>query len=277
MGTVDVYRITNKLDDSTLDAVAMRLEARGKHPRFIAMMNEYLTAMRIDSAATVLDLGCGTGVVSRAIVKRKGFAGRVTGIDRSPYLTMAATRLAAAEGIGNVVEFCSGDSHSLNLPGSEFDAVVAHTLISHVEDPRAALREVARIVKPGGKVGIFDGDYATLTYGGAEDPAKAKAMDEAIINAMVTNPRVMRDMPELLREADLVLEASFAHVVADIGKADFFAPGLQSMLRLLPTAGAMSESEARAWVDAMMRRSDAGIYFGATNFYSYVAMRAPRS
>jgi len=90
---------------------------------------------------------------------------------------------------------------------------------------------------------------------------------------MVTNPRVMREMPRLLREAELVLEASFAHVVADIGKADFFAPGLQSMLRLLPTAGAMSESEARAWVDAMMRRSDEGIYFGATNFYSYVATR----
>jgi ubiquinone/menaquinone biosynthesis C-methylase UbiE len=275
MGTVDVYRITDKLDDSTLDAVAMRLEARGKHPRFIEMMNEYLTVMRIDSAASVLDLGCGTGVVSRAIARRKGFAGRVTGIDRSPYLTMAATRFAAAEGIGKVVEFRTGDSQSLNLPGSAFDAVVAHTLISHVEDPRAALKEIARIVKPGGMVGIFDGDYASLTYGGAEDPAKAKAMDEAIINAMVTNPRVMRDMPGLLREADLVLEASFAYVVADIGKADFFAPGLQSMLRLLPTAGAMSEGEARAWVDAMMRRSDEGIYFGATNFYSYVATRRP--
>ncbi len=45
MATVDVYRITDELDDPTLDAVAVRLEARGKHPRFVEMMHEYLAAM----------------------------------------------------------------------------------------------------------------------------------------------------------------------------------------------------------------------------------------
>ena len=71
MSTVDVYRVTDKLDDLTLDVVVTRLEARGKHPRFIAMMNEYLDAMDIDSAKTVLDIGCGTGVAARAIARRR--------------------------------------------------------------------------------------------------------------------------------------------------------------------------------------------------------------
>jgi hypothetical protein len=48
MGTVDVYRISNKLDDGTLDVLVTRPEARGKHPRFVAMKNEYLDAMGID-------------------------------------------------------------------------------------------------------------------------------------------------------------------------------------------------------------------------------------
>lgn len=273
MATVDVYRITNELDDPTLDAVALRLESRGKHPRFIAMMEEYLAAMRIESAATVLDLGCGTGVVSRAIARRKGFTGRVTGIDRSPYLIAAASRFAASEGVANVVDFRSGDSQSLELRPGGFDAVVAHTLISHVEDQRAVMKEIARVAKPGGRVGIFDGDYASMTYGGSDDPAKAKAIDETIINALVTNPRVMREMPQLLQEVGLSLDAAFGYVVADVGKADFMAPGLQSMLRVLPRSGAMTESEARTWVESMMRRSDQGIYFGAINFYSYVATR----
>lgn len=55
MGTVDVYRVTGKLDDATLDALATRLEARGKHPRFGRMLGEYLDAMEIDSAESVLD------------------------------------------------------------------------------------------------------------------------------------------------------------------------------------------------------------------------------
>jgi ubiquinone/menaquinone biosynthesis C-methylase UbiE len=272
MATVDVYRITDKLDDPTLDAVAARLEARGKHPRFIAMMQEYVGAMGIDAAATVLDLGCGTGVASRAIAQRKAFAGRVTGIDRSAYLIAAAKRFATQEGVADVTEFRTGDSQSLNLPNAAFDAVIAHTLISHVEDPASVLREMARIVKPHGRIGIFDGDYASLTYG-TIDPATGKVTDEMIINALVTNPRVMREMPYLLKEAGLVLEASFAHVVADIGRADFFAPGLQSLVRVLPKSGAMSESEARAWVNAMLRQSEEGTYFGASNFYSYVARR----
>jgi len=272
MATVDVYRITDQLDDPTLEAVAARLEARGKHPRFIEMMNEYLAAMDIDSAANALDLGCGTGVVSRAVARRTGFGGRVTGIDRSRYLISAAQRFAAEEGVGEAVEFRVGDSQSLKLPDAGFDAVVAHTLLSHVEHPRAVVGEMARIVRPGGRIGIFDGDFASITYG-TDDPARAEATDEMMVKALSTNPRVMREMPQLLRDAGLLLEASFAHVIADVGKADFFAPGLQSLIKVLPKAGAMGELEARTWVDAMMKRSDEGVYFGACNYYAYVARR----
>ena len=68
MGTVDVYRITNSLDDGTLDVLVTRLEARGKHPRFAEMIGEYLNAMAIDSAKSVLDLGCGTGVAALSLI-----------------------------------------------------------------------------------------------------------------------------------------------------------------------------------------------------------------
>jgi SAM-dependent methyltransferase len=272
MAIADPYRITNQLDDPTLDALIARLEARGKHPRFVEMMQQYLDAMDIDSAASVIDLGCGTGVAARAVARRPGFGGHVTGIDRSPYLTATATRLAREEDISGKVEFRSGDSHNLDIPDGAFDAVVAHTLISHVEDQQAVMSEIARIVKPGGKVAIFDGDYLTLTFG-SDGSARAKAMDEMIIGALITNPRAVREMPKLLRDAGLTLCASFANVVADIGKADFFAPGLQSLIKLLPKSGAMSESEAREWVERVTKRSDEGTYFAATNFYSYVATR----
>ncbi len=272
MSTVDVYRITNQLDDTTLDALVNRLEARGKHPRFIEMMEEYFDAMDIDRAGTVLDLGCGTGVASRAIARRPGFAGRVIGIDRSPYLSAIASRLARSEGLAEVVEFRTGDSHSLGLADAGFDAVVAHTLLSHVEDQLGVMREIARVVRPGGRVGIFDGDYASMTLS-VDEPAKAKAMDETIIGAQVTNPRIMREMPGLLREVGLERTAAFGHVVADIGTADFFAPTLQALRRLLPKSGATSEGEANAWADAMMKRSAEGTYFAASNFYSFVAIR----
>ena len=80
-----------------------------------------------------------------------------------------------------------------------------------------------RVLKPGGLVGIFDGDYASLTFG-HPDPTQAKVNDEAIIDAVVTNPRVMRDMPRLLRAAGLTLVRSFSYVLAEIGSATSGSP-----------------------------------------------------
>jgi len=272
VATVAVYRITDQLDDATLDVLATRLEARGRHPKFLEMMHQYFDAMGIDSAGSVLDLGCGTGVAARTIALRRGFAGRVTGIDRSAHLIAAATRLAKGEGLSKKVDFRHGDSHTLGLGDASFDMVVAHTLFSHLDDPRAVLREIVRVVKPGGKVGVFDGDYASMTFAG-DDPARAKADDEAIISAIVTNPRVMRQMPGLLLEAGLELERVFSHVVADVGRADFWEPAIASFMKLLPRAGAMRPEDAAQWAAAMRRRSDRGVFFGASNFYTYIATR----
>ena len=272
MKTIDVYRITDDLDDATLDVMVTRLEARGEHPRFAEMMQEYFDAMAVDSASSVLDLGCGTGVAARAIARRPGFSGRVTGIDISHHLIAAANRLAEEDGVESKVAFRVGDSHSLELRDAEFDAVVAHTLFSHLDDPRGVLREIARVVKPGGKVGIFDGDYASLTFA-TDDPADGKAADEVIHSAMVTNPRVMRQMPQLLREAELDLVAAFPHVVAEMGRADFWEGAIQSLEKLLPKAGAMTESQASEWAAGMLRRSDQGTFFGASNYYGYVAAK----
>jgi hypothetical protein len=121
-------------------------------------------------------------------------------------------------------------------------------------------------------VGIFDGDYASLTFG-SDDPVKGKADDEALIAAIVTNPRVMRQMLQLLRDAGLEPTASFSYLVAEVGKADFWAPAIQSFAHLLPKAGAMTERDAQAWADALVERSHQGVFFGACNYYSYLATR----
>src|SRR3972149_4700379 len=173
MSRMDPFAMTDQLDDATLQAVVARLEERGKHPVFARMMHEYLDAMHVDAAKTVLDMGCGTGVVARAIARRPGFSGRITGIDLSPSLAATATRLAGEEGIADRVEFRAGDSKSLEFGDGTFDAAGAHTLMSHVDDPLAVLREAARVVRPGGVIGVFDGDYASGVYGYA-DPVKGK-------------------------------------------------------------------------------------------------------
>lgn len=272
MDTNDVYGMTDKLEDTVLDAIATRLEVRGKHPFFMGALKEYLNIMQISSAKTVLDIGCGTGVATRVIAQTPGFSGKVTGIDLSTYLIKAANNLAKEEGLEGIVEFQSGDSQQLDIPDKSYDAVVLHTLVSHVADPVAVINEAARIVKPGGMVGIFDGDYATMTFG-HEDLEQSKVFDDMISRALFTNPRIMRQMPRLIPDSGLDLVASFPYAIADIGKADFFMGAIESFRKLLPKAGVMSVEMAATWADMQMKDSDDGIFFGASNFYSYVAQR----
>ncbi len=272
MASIDPFGRTDKLDDGMLAALVTRFEARGKNPRFARMLADYLDAMGIARTASVLDVGCGTGLAARAIARRADFSGHVTGVDLSPFLVTAAQRLASEEGLTEHLAFSAGDVRRLDFADGAFDALVAHTLLSHVEDPLSVLKEAARVVKPGGMVGIFDGDYASLTFDHA-DPMKGKAHDEALINALVTNPRVMRQLPRLLRAAGLELITSFSYVLSEIGKANFWASAIDAYRKLVVKAGAMTENEADNWATALRNDSETGIFFGSSNYYAYVARR----
>jgi SAM-dependent methyltransferase len=101
-----------------------------------------------------------------------------------------------------------------------FDVVVMHTLVSHVADSAAVLAEGRRLLRPGGRSVVFDGDYASLTFA-TDAPDGGEATDALIRGNLVANQRVMRAMPRLLAEAGLDLLLSRAYVAADIGRVDF--------------------------------------------------------
>ena len=268
----DVYGNTQTLDESILDVVATRLESRGKHPMFQRMLHEYLEFMNVDEMHSVLDLGCGTGFAAREIAKRVNFKGSIVGIDISAQLIEHATKLADEEGISGRVEFRVGDSRSLNLEKNSFDAVIAHTLISHLPDPDMLIDEMTRLAKPGGLVVIYDGDYASVTFSNP-DAEQGKAIDDLIISSIVTQPRILRQLPLYLKKAGLDVLKVFTYVVSDIGKADFWAPSVESMRKLLPAAKTMTAEEADVWANERNKESEAGTFFASSNYYSYIARK----
>jgi len=80
MTMTDPYRISNKLPERILSELVVRLEARGRNPMFKAMLENHLKVMHIDSMKSILDMGCGTEVIARAIAKRDAFSGNIIGI-----------------------------------------------------------------------------------------------------------------------------------------------------------------------------------------------------
>jgi ubiquinone/menaquinone biosynthesis C-methylase UbiE len=269
----DAMQFINEQDTATLERFIERLEYRGTDPTFVAYREEYLTLVDLPPTAAVLELGCGTGVVTRAIAARDGFAGTVTGIDQSPEFIAAAQRLAADDGVGDRVEYVVGDVHELDLPAASFDAVVAHTLISHVRDPLAVLAEAARVVRPGGSVAIFDGDYGSLTFD-CSDPRLGEPMERAVQSMIMSSPRVMRELPRLLSKVGLRLTATQAHVYAEAGSSSFMLNLAKTYGPLVASTGLRPSTDVDAWLADQCRAAEDGTFFAACNYYAYVAHAA---
>jgi ubiquinone/menaquinone biosynthesis C-methylase UbiE len=272
MATRDAYCFINDLDASTIEELIARLEFRGKDPTFTQMRDAYLAQLALPPTAHILELGCGTGVVLRALARRTGFSGHLVGVDQSPALIAAARRLAAEEGVDRCIEFQVGDVHHLSVADSSFDAVIAHTLVSHVANPLLVLKEAARVVRLGGSVAIFDGDFASLTFA-HPDPAFAKAMDEALVETVFTNPRLMRDLPRLQQQVGLEITATTAYVYAEIGTGSFFAGFAETYAPLVHRAGLLTARQVEDWLLEQRRAIEQHTFFAACNFYAYLTRR----
>src|SRR5262249_16619497 len=203
------------------------------------------------------------------ILNLSAFAGRVTAVELSEGLLSLGKAYAEERGLSSRIDWIAGDAHYLRLKDARFDLVLLHTLLSHVRDPPRVLPQTARVLKPSGTLVIFDGDYATLTYG-TDDPEYGERMDQRIIQAMITNPRIMRSAPRLLHRLGLKLVWWRCQAFNEIGKADFFLASLSSYLVVLPGAGVASREEVQAFVGNQMAASDAGTFFGGYNFVTYI-------
>ncbi|MBN1769798.1 MAG: class I SAM-dependent methyltransferase [Deltaproteobacteria bacterium] len=125
--------------------------------REIAALYERLAeqlAPRLPPAGRILDVGCGAGRPTAQLARRRPGA-RVTGIDLSATQIALARREHAA--VPNL-EFRTGDALALPFPDGSFDAAVSLSSIKHWPDPARGVRELARVVRPGGIVFVLEAD-----------------------------------------------------------------------------------------------------------------------
>ena len=114
------------------------------------------------SDMTLLDVGCGPGTVTVDLAERLT-QGSVVGVDASDDVLESARGLADAHGTKNI-SFEHANAYELPFEDDSFDVVFAHQLLQHLSDPVAALREMRRVVKPGGFVAVRDADYEAMTW-----------------------------------------------------------------------------------------------------------------
>ena len=103
----------------------------------------------------VLDLGSGGGIDVILSARRVGPSGRAIGLDMTDEMLELAVRNAAEAGVDNV-EFVRGTIESIPLPSASVDIVISNCVINLAADKAAVFTEIARVLRPGGRVGVSD-------------------------------------------------------------------------------------------------------------------------
>ncbi|MFC6355510.1 methyltransferase domain-containing protein [Luethyella okanaganae] len=116
----------------------------------------------LEAGLTVLDVGSGPGTITVDLARRVS-PGRVVGIDASSGIVEQANGLADDNGLDNV-SFVVGNVYDLGFPDDSFDIVHAHQVMQHLRRPVDAMREVLRVLKPGGILAARDCDYGGTTW-----------------------------------------------------------------------------------------------------------------
>ena len=120
-----------------------------------------------------------------------------------------------AAGVPNV-RFQEADARSLPFADESFDVVVFDSTLSHVPEPERALAEAFRVLRAGGLLAAFDGDYATATVA-LDDHDPLQACVDAMTANSVNDRRVMRRLPTLLRECGFEAGRTRSHGFVDTG------------------------------------------------------------
>ena len=132
-------------------------EAAGQYEHTVGPRFERLATLLMDAAGVqpgecVLDVACGTGIVARLAAARVKPSGSVFALDINPAMLDIGRRLAAERGLA--IEWRLGDAHALPFPQASIDVVLCQQGLQFFSDKAAALREMARVVSPGGRIAL---------------------------------------------------------------------------------------------------------------------------
>jgi len=209
----------------------------------------------------ILEVGCGAGHMLFEAVNGLGAVGRFTGIDSSSIMIDEARRRAGRY-LNGLIDFIVEDAHHLSFIDNYFDAAFCISTLIHVRDPRQVLSELLRVVKPGKRIALQEGDWESFVI-----CTGVQEIDETVTSVMrkgVRNGGIAHQLPSLMKRLGftrITVEAS-ALMLEDFKAAN-------QIWRILATieearkSQTITSAQGKASLDALSETVSTGHFFAA--------------
>jgi len=257
-----------QFDEEHLEAIErQRHSASGaaKQRRWMALLGPH-------PGDRVVDVGCGTGPFSRLVAERVAPDGHVVGVDVAPEAIDLANQLTDGTDRG-LLSFDVADAASLSFDDATFDGAVCISVLDFCEEPEAALLELHRVLRPGGRLVVASSDQDTRVYY-SHDRELGRRVMQAIADR-AHDPWIARRLTHLLavtgfHQLDEVVVTDVEHEFRPGGAGYVLAHGFRDHLVTRPEIG---EESYEAWLADLDSCERQGCAFYSVTTYGYLAQR----
>lgn len=261
-------------DDQNVPVLIDTMDATARWNATIELREWERHHLRLAEGECLLDVGCGVGEAALALAEDLGARGRVVGIDVSTSMLSVARERAGVAACP--VRFSVGDALALDEPDRSFDAARSERTLQWVTDPQASVDELARVLRPGGRVSLIDTDWSTLRLE-VGDSAVAAQVREAMRAERSRPSNVGSRLGELARAAgfEALLETSATQVWTTWNPDNSPAPdgcfSMHSLADDLVATGQLDQSDIDRFVSTIHDAARNGHFSMSLTMFAVIA------
>lgn len=252
------------------ELTSRRIEAVYLTPDVAEQRAKVLALLAPQAGQRALDIGCGPGLTTLALAQAVGAAGSVLGVDiAEPMLAIARQRCAARP----QVEFTLADVTAMPHADASFDLALATQVYEYVEDIDGALRELARVVKPGGRVLLVDTDWESAVWASSDNARMRLVLDTW--NEHIPHPQLPRDLKRRMQQAGF--KSVRVEIVPILNLAydpQTYSIGMMDVIGSFATGrNGLTEQDIADWKADARAMGQRDGYFFSLNRYVFIAQR----